>query len=517
MWIIAVATPNHPQTETPMRTIEQARHEVEAGVRKVVALGERTTGTATDVEEALWTATLGLGRAVMELFFARRAAQPRPARYEHEGRRFEFAGRETTEVGTRFGKVEILQPVGERTDGVGGGRDLPLMRELGLPAGFTLPVVTLFGRLCAMMAFGQARTLFGAVFGWSPSPRAVLRMVDATGEQARPFLEQAAPPEGDGEVLVIEADGKGAPAISSREHARRTLPRAAKAQNRRHARRAKRRANPRPRRAPGKKSKNAKVAAVGAIYTLKRDADGKLEGPINKRVYATFKSYRALFEWLRDEANKRGYGTKKFSKVLFLADGAKVLWDLKQEFFPDALECLDWFHAVEKLWAAGKAICRGTRRERDALEAWVAKRKKALRAGKVLEILAELMDTLDETPVTGPGNKYRREVLDRVINHFAEHAGRMRYMQLRREDLPIGSGVIEGAVRHLVGVRLDGPGMRWSRDRAEAVLHLRCVLINGHWKAFEAFLASRPDFRLRAQPVPTRTHDAKPVTMRKAA
>ena len=498
-----------------MRTIEQTRREVESRVKRIVALGERRTGTATEVEEEVWAAFLGLGRAVMAWFFARRAADFRPTVYVDGGRRFEIVGHETTEIGTRFGKVEVVQPVGERLD-VSGPRDLPLMRELGLPARFTLPVVTLFGRLGAMMAFAQARALFRSVFGWCPSPRAVLRMVDATGEQAKPFLEQAGPPEGDGEVLVIEADGKGAPAISSREHARRTQPRAAKTSNGRHRRRSRRRANPRPRRAPGKKSKNAKIAAVGAIYTLKRDANGKLEGPINKRVYATFRSYRALFEWLSEEANKRGYGTKKFSKVLFLADGARVLWELKKEFFPEAAECVDWFHAVEKLWVAGKAICRGTRRERTALEAWVAKKKKALRAGKVNEILSELMTTLDETPVTGPGNKFRREILDKVINHFAEHAGRMQYKQLRRDDLPIGSGVIEGAVRHLVGVRLDGPGMRWGRDRAEAVLHLRCVLINGEWPAFEAFLASRPTFRLRAQPVPARTHDAKSV-IRKAA
>lgn len=498
-----------------MRTIEQVEREVERHVKQVVALGERKRGTATEVEEETWAACLALGRAVMAAFFARRAAQARPAHYAHDGRQYEVVGRETTEIGTRFGKVEIVQPVGERID-ASGPRDLPLMRELGLPAGFTLPVVTLFGRLCAMMAFAQARGLFGSLFGWSPSQRAVLRMVDATGEQARPFLEQLEAPENDGEVLVIEADGKGAPAISSREHARRTKPRGAKANNRRHGRRSRRRVNPRPRRGPGKKSKNAKVAAVGAIYTLKRDANGKLEGPINKRVYATFKSYRALFEWLRDEANKRGYGTEKFTKVLFLADGAHVLWDLKKEFFPEAEECLDWFHAVEKLWDAGKAICRGTRRKRKDLEAWVTRMKKTLRTGKVYEILSELRATLDSTSVTGPGNKYRREVLDKVINHFTENARRMRYKHLRNEDLPIGSGVIEGAVRHLVGVRLDGPGMRWGRDRAEAVLHLRCVLINGAWSAFESFLASRPAFRLRAQPVPTRTHDAKPVIQKAA-
>jgi hypothetical protein len=498
-----------------MRTIEQARREVESRVTRIVALGERRNGTATEVEEEVWKACLDLGRAVMASFFARRSTRARPTIYAHEGRRYEIVGRATMEVGTRFGKVDLVQPVAERV-GTTGPRDLPLMRELGLPAGFTLPVVTLFGRLGAMMAFAQARALFRSLFGWCPSPRAVLRMVDATGEQARPFLEQAAVPEDDGEVLVIEADGKGAPAISSREHARRRQPHGAKARNGRHGRRSRRRANPRPRRAPGKKSKNAKVAAVGAIYTMKRDADGKLDGPLNKRVYATFKSYRALFEWLREEANRRGYGTKKFSKVLFLADGAQVLWDLKKEFVPEAEECLDWFHAVEKLWEAGKAICRGTRRERKKLETWVAKMKKLLRAGKVHEILAELIATLEATAVTGPGNKYRREVLDRVVNHFAENASRMRYRQLRSDDLPIGSGVIEGAVRHLVGVRLDGPGMRWGRDRAEAVLHLRCVLINGQWSAFEKFLASQLAFRLRAQPVPARTHDAKPVAQKAA-
>ena len=223
------------------------------------------------------------------------------------------------------------------------------------------------------------------------------------------------------------------------------------------------------------------MAAVGVLYTLRRDADGKLDGPVNKRVYGTFTGYRPLFEWLAEEARKRGYGRAKFTKVLFVADGAETIWTLQQHFFPDAEVCLDWYHVVEKLWAAGKAICRGTRRHRAALEAWVAVQKKRLRQGKVDQVIATIAGALSSTAVTGPGNKYRREVLDRVINHFTENATRMRYKHLRSEDLPIGSGVIEGAVRHLVGVRLDGPGMRWGRDRAEAVLHLRCVLINGQW------------------------------------
>jgi hypothetical protein len=50
--------------------------------------------------------------------------------------------------------------------------------------------------------------------------------------------------------------------------------------------------------------------------------------------------------------------------------------------------------------------------------------------------------------------------------------------------------------------------MRWGRDRAEAVLHLRCVLLNGLWPDFERRIIARSRMRLLAQPIPTRTHDA---------
>jgi hypothetical protein len=493
-----------------MTSIDQARTDVQQAIRTLMTIADSATLTsAASAEQRLWSGLLALGRALMTLFFARQTARWGTGRsYSAEGHGFAVVGTETAEVGTRFGKVMLEQPVGMREDDLYAARDWPLQRELGLPARFTMLVVTTMARLCAQMAFASARDLARHLFEWTPSPRAVLRMVDAVGERARGFLEQAPPPEDDGEVLVVMVDGKAAPAISSAEYARRARPHSEREANGRHARKQKRQERPRVRRGPGKKAKNGKMAAVGVLYTLRRDAEGKLDGPVNKRVYATFESYRALFEWIVLEAKKRGYGTAKFAKVLFVADGADAIWALQREFFPDAEVCLDWYHVVEKLWAAGKAVCRGTRRHRAELEKWVAAQKKRLRQGSVDEVIAEIKEAHDGTAVTGPGNKFRREVLARVRDHFVKNAARMQYAKLRRDDLEIGSGVVEGAVRHLVGVRLDGPGMRWGRDRAEAVLHLRCVLINGLWDDFTHYLTTLPNFRLRAQPVPTRTHDA---------
>jgi hypothetical protein len=500
----------NPGDEAPMTSIDQARTDVQQAIGALMTIADAAApNTAADAEHRLWSGLLALGRALMALFFARQTARWQVGHaYDVEGEGFVVVGTETSRVGTRFGKVAVDLPVGMRPGDPYTARDWPLQRHLGLPAGFTMLVVTTMARLCAQMAFASARDLARHLFEWTPSPRAVLRMVDAVGERARGFLDQAAPPEDDGEELVVMVDGKGAPAISSTEYARRAQPHGVRGTNRRQARRQKRRERPRVRRGPGKKSKNAKMAAVGVLYTLRRDAEGKLDGPVNKRVYGTFEGYRPLVEWLSVEAKKRGYGTPKVAKVLFVADGADAIWALQREFFPGAEVCLDWYHVVEKLWAAGKAVCRGTRRHRAALEAWVATQKKHLRQGKVEEVIAELQRALDDTAVTGPGNKFRREVLAQVRAHFVKNTARMQYAKLRGADLEIGSGVVEGAVRHLVGVRLDGPGMRWGRGRAEAVLHLRCVLINGMWDDFTRYLAALADFRLRAQPVPARTHDA---------
>ena len=44
-------------------------------------------------------------------------------------------------------------------------------------------------------------------------------------------------------------------------------------------------------------------------------------------------------------------------------------------------------------------------------------------------------------------------MLSKTIDHFDRNRLRMRYQ--RRLDLDIATGVVEGAVRHLVGIRFD--------------------------------------------------------------
>lgn len=489
-----------------MERLARAREEVEEAFRAAMAVAEaRQAMVFAVVERELWTKVLALGRALVVLFLAGQAARPRATEYQHGRATYQVDGERTTQLGTLFGKVPFTRPIGRLKGAVRAAADLPVDRELALCAGFSLGVVFATARLCAQMAFASARDNFGQTHEWAPSPRAILRMVDAVGAEARAFLESAMPPEGDGEILVIQVDGKGAPMINSAEYAKRTRPHEARSGTKRKARRLRRRGRTKKRRAPGKKSKNAKVAVVGVLYTLARTPEG-IEGPIGKRMVATFESHEALFFWLAREAAKRGYGKKR---TLFIADGAKVIWNLQKKYFPLAEECIDWCHVVEKLWRAGECIFGEASEE---LKDWMSHQERRLRNGAAKAILQDLRDELAKTPKTGPGNRGKRKRLRQAIRYFRTHKRRMPYARLRKDDLDIGSGVVEGAVRNLVGMRTDGPGMRWSQQRAEYVIHLRCVLLNGQWADFESFLA-RKRVALKAKPQHGTPHDA----VRKAA
>jgi hypothetical protein len=231
---------------------------------------------------------------------------------------------------------------------------------------------------------------------------------------------------------------------------------------------------------------------VAVIYTLETTKNG-IEGPINKRVIATFESHRASMLWAKREATKRGYGKKR---TLFIADGSEHIWRLKKELFPDAEGCLDWYHVVEKRWEVGAML---HREGSDQLRAWVAECTALLRAGKAAELTTKLEYNKRRIPKSKAKN--RKRVSD-IIIHLGEHLENMRYDELRRDGLDIGSGAVEGAVRNVIAVRLDGPGMRWGRERSELLLHLRCILVSGQWDAFANYLAARNGVTLNAQPIP---------------
>jgi hypothetical protein len=380
----------------------------------------------------------------------------------------------------------------------GGSGFFPLDVELGLTRDRLSPwVMQWVARLSTRMSFKAAQMVCKAVLNWAPATETIEQVVLGMGRDAAPFMKQLKAPANDGEVLVIEVDGKCPPTATAAELAKRRGQRKSKHEKdcacgcQRHRGKAKRKARgSKKRRKRGDKSKNGKEVSVVVMYTLKRGDDGKLHGPINKKLYATFAGRKAAALWARAEATKRGFGPDTTKTVQIVLDGAKSLKHNLKRLFPHAIFTLDVCHVVERLWALGRHFHKEGSEE---LKAWVEELKALVYAGKTKKLLKRLERLLEQLPMHGPGTKGRRQALTKLLGYLKPRRKMMRYGSWIKQDLVIASGQVEGAVRYLVGERLDCAGMRWVQAKAEAVLHLRCIELNGDWEKFVTWFHRRTE------------------------
>src|SRR5512138_3787938 len=369
----------------------------------------------------------------------------------------------------------------------GGGPGVhPLDIALGLSRdAYTPLVIGWFCRLATRVSFQVAGGLGGMFLGAAPPASAIEEWVLGLARPAYVYLSDGPLPGDDGEVLVIEVDGKAAPTATERELRRRRGPRARHqpgCQCQRHRGRAKRqRRGRKTRRKKGDKSKNGRSATLVVMYTLRRGEDGRLHGPINKKVFGTFGSRKSALEWARAQATRRGFPPGTDKTVQLIVDGETCLGQRLRRLFRGATLTLDIRHAQEKLWEVGRLFHREGSPE---LSRWVEDLEELLYKGHVRALLGRLEQEARGVSLRGPGTKEKREVLKQVIGYLEARVKLMDYGRLREEDLVIATGVVEGAARYVVGERLDNSGMRWIEGRAEAVLLLRCIEVNGDWEAF---------------------------------
>jgi len=395
----------------------------------------------------------------------------------------------------------------------GGGGFHPLDAVLGLTRDTFSPwVISLATRLTTRLSFQTAKLVVTAFWGWSPSTEALEDLVLGMARSAATYMRSAPPfPEEEGELLVIEVDGKAAPTATTAELQRRRGPRRHGPQCacgcQRHRGRARRQQRGRKkRRKKWAHGKHGRSATLVVMYTLRRGADGLLHGPINKRIWGSFAPRQVMLQWARAEATRRGFPPDTTKRIQILMDGEKCLALTLKKLFPKALLTLDIRHVEEKLWLAGCAFHAEGSAE---LAAWVAELRTLLYTQGGAALVQGLRDRLVLVSPRGPGTRKKRQVLIKLIAYAEPRLEMMEYPQRLAEDMSIATGVVEGAVRHVVGERMDCAGMRWVVGKAEAMLRLRCIEVNGLWDDFFEWSQQRWHKKLQRQkPVLIRTEKA---------
>jgi hypothetical protein len=206
-------------------------------------------------------------------------------------------------------------------------------------------------------------------------------------------------------------------------------------------------------------------AYLGCIFTQHRvDENGHPVRNWESTTYVSSMESSDLFgPILRAEALRRGMAYA--GRVVLLIDGASGLENLGLINFKDALQIVDFYHALEHVGKVLVALL-GSKEHPDYKRRRGRWAKRLLRNG-VLGLIAEARKESAGAPKT--------ELVEKELNYFVENVERMQYRTFRRQGYFIGSGVIEAGCKTVIGARCKQSGMFWGKPGAENILALRCI------------------------------------------
>jgi len=234
----------------------------------------------------------------------------------------------------------------------------------------------------------------------------------------------------------------------------------------------KRRKNRRPKRSGGKRRRMHKGA--DNAYKEFKIATMYDESNEHKHVFATSGNHEVLGKLLRRQAAK--LGLTQFDQKVGLADGAD--WITKQ--FRSRLpmldvRILDFYHLSEHIWSAAN-VCFGQGTDQAGQF-----------AGEILHIAKHQGPTALLDRLMAEHKKYRskakRKSLGDLIRYIAKRFEMCDYPKFTARGWQIGSGPTEAMCKVLT-YRLKGPGMRWDRPAADAIMALIALQQSNSWKGY---------------------------------
>ncbi len=169
---------------------------------------------------------------------------------------------------------------------------------------------------------------------------------------------------------------------------------------------------------------------------------------------------------------------KDRTTITVLGDGAEWIWNAASRQFGDSHQVLDIYHAAEHI--AGAARRRFGEGTPEATQWFERGRDLLLSDG-----WAGLCDHLGQTLVTD-NRPDGRAALDELTSYFAGHTGRLNYCHRLYTGQSIGSGMVEGAAKNLIGRRLKQTGARWEVKNVNNMAELCCLTYSDHWDHYWA-------------------------------
>ena len=250
---------------------------------------------------------------------------------------------------------------------------------------------------------------------------------------------------------------------------------------------------PKPKGSSDTRKNGMRMAAVGVVYEVapyERDAQDILRElrpvgvvPVKKprpraqakRVSASvIKPLALVVRETFDEMERRDASHSK--RWVVLLDGDEHQLDyVEAEVARRGIAVtivLDFIHVAQYVWGAAKAL---VSEDETLRRQWVTEKLELILWGESSTAAAAMRRSATKRAM----DPKARGPVDACANYLLKYRVYLRYDTALRDGLPITSGAVEGACRHLVKDRMDITGARWGLDTAEAVLRLRGLAASG--------------------------------------
>ena len=164
---------------------------------------------------------------------------------------------------------------------------------------------------------------------------------------------------------------------------------------------------------------------------------------------------------------KMEYYIENISNKVFIADGARWIWNWVEDTYPDSIQIVDFFHAKEHLCDFAKDYFK----DKVEKDRWIDKQSQVM----VSRGISPVIKTLNKLPK-------KTEKLRQLIGYYENHEKRMQYHLFKERGLLIGSGAIESAHKDVLQKRLKLSGQRWTKQGLQQMAQLRVAYKSGKWK-----------------------------------
>ena len=383
-------------------------------------------------------------------------------------------------LSTVFGRC-VVRRLALTARNVSGGLR-PMDAELNLPSSlYSSGVEERAAVLAANLPFDEVTKQLNSTTGAGAAKRQVEEMVGRWAKDFEAFYEsRPSNTAASMDLLVMSFDGKG---IVMRPEALRPKTREALAK-----------AKPKVgrRRSAGEKPRK-RMAEVATVYDLPLQVRNKEQvlgdsptpraSPANKRVWASVaKGARSVIRQGFAEAQRRDPHQER--RWVVLLDGAYaqrfITESIAKEMGVDITIVVDFIHVVEYVWLAARALFGAGNPD---AEPWVEAQLHRLLEGRSHQVVQSLRQTATRRKLKGQ----KKRAFERAAKYIQKQRTYLKYSRYLQDGLPIATGVIEGACRHLIKDRMDRTGARWGLAGAEAVLRMRALQSSGDLIEYRAF------------------------------